>query len=61
MGELLTRFDLELVALTRGAEGANLDSNNETVGQPGIPTTVNGRVPFLTRHRIILDRSSQIK
>jgi fructokinase len=38
------RFALDLVALTRGAEGALLVSPTETVDQPGIPTVVRDTV-----------------
>jgi len=37
---LLVRFGLELVAMTRGAEGALLISAVETIDHPGIPTVV---------------------
>ena len=37
---LLTRFSLDLVVMTRGAEGALLVSSDSTVEQPGIPTVV---------------------
>ncbi len=37
---LLTRHQLDLVAMTRGAAGALLVSANEIVDQPGIPTVV---------------------
>lgn len=42
--ELLARFELDVVALTRGADGAVLASRNETVVQPGIPTQVRDTV-----------------
>ena len=38
--DLLTRFGLDLVVMTRGAEGAVLVSATEVVDQPGIPTIV---------------------
>ncbi len=41
---LLEQFDLSLVAMTRGAEGALLVSPEETVPQPGIPTVVRDTV-----------------
>lgn len=41
---LLDRFGLDLVVMTRGAEGALLVSPTETVDQPGIPTTVRNTV-----------------
>lgn len=37
---LLTRFGLNLVVMTRGAKGALLVSIDEVVDQPGIPTAV---------------------
>ena len=37
---LLARFQLDLVAMTRGADGALLVSPTETIDQPGIPTVV---------------------
>ena len=37
---LLDRHELDLVAMTRGAEGALLVSSEETIDQPGIPTVV---------------------
>lgn len=37
---ILDRYDLALVAMTRGADGALLVSREESVDQPGIPTTV---------------------
>ena len=37
---LLTRFDLDLVVMTRGAKGALLVSAEDTVDQSGIPTVV---------------------
>ena len=37
---LLTRFALDLVAMTRGAQGALLVSADSVVDQPGIPTKV---------------------
>lgn len=41
---LLEKFDLTLVAMTCGAEGAMLVSSAETVRQPGIPTLVRDTV-----------------
>ncbi len=41
---MITRFDLDLIAMTRGAEGALLVSGKETIAQPGIPTTVRDTV-----------------
>lgn len=41
---LLERFNLELVVMTRGADGALLVSKEETVRQPGIPTVVRDTV-----------------
>ena len=38
--ELKTKYDLEVVAMTRGAEGAIVVTDHETLDQPGIPTTV---------------------
>jgi fructokinase len=38
--ELSSKFDLELVVMTRGAEGAVLISEEELVEQPGEPVTV---------------------
>ena len=37
---LLMRFKLDLVVMTRGADGALLVSADDAVDQPGIPTTV---------------------
>ena len=37
---MLTRFNLDLIAMTRGADGALLVSASEVVDQPGIPTVV---------------------
>jgi fructokinase len=37
---LLERHELDLVAMTRGADGALLVSAEETIDQPGIPTIV---------------------
>jgi fructokinase len=39
-----SQFGLELVAMTRGAEGALLVSQREVVDQPGIPTVVRDTV-----------------
>ena len=41
---LLEQFSLDLVVMTRGAEGAILVSSAETVDQPGIPTDVRDTV-----------------
>ena len=41
---LLDRFRLDLVVMTRGAEGALLVSPDESVDQPGIPTQVRDTV-----------------
>lgn len=41
---LLTRHSLDLIAMTRGADGALLVSPTETVDQPGIPTVVRDTV-----------------
>lgn len=41
---MLTLHDLELVAMTRGADGALLVSADETISQPGIPTVVRDTV-----------------
>lgn len=38
--EILRRFDLDHVVMTRGAEGALLVSPDDVVDQPGIPTKV---------------------
>lgn len=38
--QLLERYQLDLVVMTRGAEGALLVSPDRTIDQPGIPTTV---------------------
>ena len=37
---LRQKFDLELVAMTRGAEGAVVVTRSETIDQPGIPVNV---------------------
>ena len=42
--ELLARSDLDLIAMTRGADGALLVTADETVSQPGIPTVVRDTV-----------------
>ena len=42
--ELLEKFGLEIVVMTRGAEGALLVSATETISQPGIPTIVKDTV-----------------
>ncbi|MBI4978602.1 MAG: carbohydrate kinase [Spirochaetes bacterium] len=44
MKELRVRYDLELVAMTRGADGALLVTASGTVHQPGIPTVVRDTV-----------------
>lgn len=41
---LLARFELDLVAMTRGAEGALLVSSTEIVDQPGVPVVVRDTV-----------------
>ena len=41
---LLERFRLDLVAMTRGANGAMLISPEESIDQPGIPTSVRDTV-----------------
>ena len=41
---LLARFQLDLLVMTRGAEGAILVSANDAVFQPGIPTIVRDTV-----------------
>jgi len=41
---LRVRFDLDLVALTRGPAGALLVSRTEVIDQPGIPTVVRDTV-----------------
>ncbi|MSU24653.1 MAG: carbohydrate kinase [Opitutus sp.] len=41
---LLVHFNLDLVALTRGAAGALLVSRTEVIDQPGIPTVVRDTV-----------------
>ena len=41
---LLGRFKLELVVMTRGAEGCLVVSANETIDQPGTPATVRDTV-----------------
>lgn len=38
--ELLERFQLDLIAMTRGADGALLVAGSDTVDQPGIPVDV---------------------
>ena len=38
--QLLNQFDLDLVAMTRGPDGAVLVSKFEMIDEPGIPTTV---------------------
>jgi fructokinase len=38
--ELLERFDLRLVAMTQGSDGATLLTAKECVRQPGVPTNV---------------------
>ena len=42
--QILTRFKLDLVVMTRGAEGAILLSATELILQPGIPTVVRDTV-----------------
>ena len=42
--ELLARSDLDLIAMTRGADGALLVTADETISQPGIPTVVRDTV-----------------
>ena len=42
--ELLVHFNLDLVALTRGAAGALLVSRNAVIDQPGIPTIIRDTV-----------------
>lgn len=37
---LLNRFELDLVAMTRGAEGAMLVTADKTIEQPGVPVVV---------------------
>jgi len=37
---LRQKFDLELVAMTRGAEGTVVVTRSETIDQPGIPVNV---------------------
>jgi fructokinase len=44
LAELCQRYRLDLVALTRGADGALLVSPNATADQPGIPTVVRDTV-----------------
>ena len=41
---MLTLHDLDLVAMTRGADGALLITADETISQPGIPTVVRDTV-----------------
>ena len=41
---ILARFDLDLIAMTRGADGALLVSAHETISQPGIPAVVRDTV-----------------
>lgn len=41
---MLTRCELDLIAMTRGADGALLVSAAETISQPGIPTVVRDTV-----------------
>lgn len=41
---LLAKYQLDLVAMTRGADGAILVSPAQTVDQPGFPTTVRDTV-----------------
>ena len=41
---MLTLYDLDLIAMTRGADGALLVSADETISQPGIPTVVRDTV-----------------
>ena len=38
--ELRTKFQLDIVVVTRGAEGAVLISEEGVFEQPGVPTTV---------------------
>lgn len=42
--ELLKRFGLEMVVMTRGADGAMLVTAQETLEQPGIPTIIKDTV-----------------
>ena len=42
--ELIEKYQLDLVAMTRGADGALLVSPQEIIAQPGIPTTVRDTV-----------------
>lgn len=42
--ELRQAGDLEMVVMTRGAEGAVLQTGDGTVGQPGIPTVVRDTI-----------------
>jgi fructokinase len=41
---MLRHFDLDLIAMTRGADGALLMTADETISQPGIPTIVRDTV-----------------
>ena len=41
---MLTLCDLDLIAMTRGADGALLVTADETISQPGIPTVVRDTV-----------------
>jgi fructokinase len=41
---LLVKFELEIVVMTRGAEGALLVSSTQVISQPGIPTIVKDTV-----------------
>ncbi len=41
---LLVKFELEIVVMTRGAEGALLVSSTQVISQPGIPTLVKDTV-----------------
>lgn len=41
---MLTLYDLEVIAMTRGADGAMLVSADETISQPGIPAVVRDTV-----------------
>ncbi len=42
--ELIEKYQLDLVAMTRGADGALLISRDELISQPGIPTIVRDTV-----------------
>lgn len=42
--ELLARYQLDLVALTRGADGALLISRDEIIAHPGVPSIVRDTV-----------------